>query len=166
MKKVFFIFLLSFLIISGCSKDDQNVEKRVDAKTKIASVNYPLHYFAQRIGGNHIEAIFPLPTDVDPAYWQPDAAAIARFQQTDIILLNGAGYAKWIDKVSLPASRMINTSDGFRNHYIELEEGMTHSHGPDGAHVHRGYAFTTWLNLKLAVEQAGVVKERLIQVHP
>jgi len=166
MKYMLIIFLLSFFIFSACKKDDQTIQKKDDAKLTILSVNYPLHYFAQRIGGSQIEAILPLPADGDPAYWKPDEAGISIFQQADIILLNGAGYAKWIDKVSLPTSKMINTSDGIKDSYIEMEEGMTHSHGPEGEHVHRGYAFTTWLNVKFAIEQATAVKTRLIQVLP
>ena len=38
----------------------------------------------------------------DPAFWKPDDAAIARFQTADLILRNGAGYAKWMKTVSLP----------------------------------------------------------------
>jgi zinc transport system substrate-binding protein len=166
MKNLFFFFLFSFFILSACKKEDQINQKTDDAKLTVVSVNYPLHYFAQRIGGNQIEAIFPISTNVDPAYWQPDAAAISVFQQADVILLNGAGYAKWIDKVSLPTSKMVNTSEGFKNKYIEMVEGMTHSHGPEGEHVHKGYAFTTWLNMKLAVDQASVVKTHLVQILP
>jgi len=166
MKKFFFVFLLSFFILSACKKEDESVKKAEDSKPKIASVNYPLHYFAWRIGGDQVEAIFSVPTDVDPAYWQPNAAAISIFQQADVIFLNGAGYAKWIDKVSLHTSRMINTSDRFQNQYIELVEGVTHSHGPDGDHVHKGYAFTTWLNIKLAIEHAEIINEQLAQRIP
>jgi zinc transport system substrate-binding protein len=61
---------------------------------------------------------------------------------------------------------MINTSDGFQNQYIELVEGMTHSHGPEGDHVHRGYAFTTWLDFKLAIEQATAIKTLMNHVLP
>jgi len=166
MKKYFVIFLLSFVIFLACKKEDQSVEKVEDSKPKVTSVNYPLHYFAQRIGGNQIDVIFPIPTDIDPAYWQPDAAAISIFQKADVIFLNGAGYAKWIDKVSLPTSRMIITSDGFQSQYIELVEGMTHSHGPDGDHVHKGFAFTTWLNIKLAIKQAENIKDQFVQKLP
>jgi zinc transport system substrate-binding protein len=153
-------------MLMACKKEEQSENKAEDSKPKIASVNYPLHYFAQRIGGDQIKVIFPLPADVDPAYWQPNVAAISLFQQADVIFLNGVGYAKWIDKVSLPTSRMINTSDGYKKKYIELVEGMTHSHGPEGDHVHKGYAFTTWLNIKLAIEQATMIKEHLVRIIP
>jgi zinc transport system substrate-binding protein len=166
MNKYFVIFLMSFFILLACSKDEKDVEKTEKGKTTVVSVNYPLHYFGQRIGGNQVEALYPIAPDGDPAYWNPDQEGISVFQQADVILLNGAGYAKWIDKVSLPTSKMINTSEGLKESYIELQEGMTHSHGPEGDHVHRGYAFTTWLDLKFAIEQAAVVKSRLSQLLP
>ncbi len=44
-------------------------------------VNYPLKYFAERIGGEHVKVEFPAPTDVDPAYWNPDLAAISAYPE-------------------------------------------------------------------------------------
>ena len=40
-------------------------------------VNYPLQYFAERIGGGHVDVRFPAPPDQDPAFWNPsdDTAA-------------------------------------------------------------------------------------------
>jgi zinc transport system substrate-binding protein len=166
MKQIFVIFLLSFFIFVGCKNDETSIQKKERSKLKVLSVNYPLHYFAQRIGGNHIDAIFPISTDGDPAYWKPDEASIGIYQQADLIILNGAGYAKWINKVSLPASKMFDTSKNYKERLIELDEGMTHSHGPEGEHVHKGYAFTTWLNLKLAIEQASAIADRLNQLLP
>ena len=68
-------------------------------------VNYPLQYFAQRIAGEHAEVVLPVPPDVDPAFWMPDVATIAAYQRADLILLNGAQYAQWLTKVSLPQFR-------------------------------------------------------------
>ncbi|KPK50972.1 MAG: hypothetical protein AMJ63_13415, partial [Myxococcales bacterium SG8_38_1] len=67
----------------------------------VYAVNYPLQYFAQRIAGEFAEVVMPVPPDMDPAFWQPDAAIIGDFQRADLILLNGAGYAKWVSRVSL-----------------------------------------------------------------
>ncbi len=82
-------------------------------KITVYVVNYPLQYFAERIGGEHVKVVFPAPANVDPAYWMPDVKTISDYQQADLILLNGAGYAKWVNKVSLPRLRMVNTSAGF-----------------------------------------------------
>ena len=124
---------------------------------KIYVVNYPLKYFAERIGGEHVRVEFPAPSDVDPAYWIPNLADIAAFQKADIILLNGAGYAKWVAKVSLPRSKIVNTSSKFKAQYITTKEVLTHSHGAAGEHAHEALAFTTWLDFELAARQAEAI---------
>ena len=165
MKKLI-VVLLSTLTFFACSekKEDQSVsESKIK---KIASVNYPLHFFVTQIGGGKIDAIYPIPAGVDPAYWEPTAEDIILYQEADLILLNGAGYAKWVDKVSLPPSKMINTSLPFQNKYIGQEEGQSHSHGPEVEHEHKGFAFTTWLNFRNAKIQAEEIKEALIKLMP
>jgi zinc transport system substrate-binding protein len=129
-------------------------------------VNYPLKYFAERIGGDQVKVVFPAPAGVDPAYWSPDIAEISAYQKADLILLNGAGYAKWVDKVSLPRSRMVNTSRQFKDQYITTKEIMTHSHGAEGEHAHESLAFTTWLDLALAARQAEAIAAAMSQKRP
>jgi len=137
-----------------------------DQELKIYSVNYPLAYFAERLAGDQAQVEFPAPTDVDPAFWMPDANTVRAYQSADLILLNGAGYAHWVDKVSLPASRLVNTSRNFADQYIETTSGISHSHGPGGAHSHSGTAFTTWLDLDQAARQAEAVAQAIARKRP
>jgi zinc transport system substrate-binding protein len=129
-------------------------------------VNYPLKYFAERIGGDHVEAVLPAPTDSDPAYWTPDIVTIGAYQQADLILLNGAGYAKWVAKTSLPYSKVVDTSKTFRGRYIQTKKIMTHSHGAKGKHAHESLAFTTWLDLELAARQAEAILAAMVRKRP
>ena len=129
-------------------------------------VNYPLKYFAERIAGDHVRVVFPAPPDCDPAYWVPDVKTIGAYQKADLILLNGANYAKWVRKVSLPRSRMVDTSAKFKDRYITAEEAVTHSHGAKGAHAHESLAFTTWLDFDLASKQAKAVAKALGRKRP
>jgi zinc transport system substrate-binding protein len=129
-------------------------------------VNYPLQYFAQRIGGELVSVEFPGPVDEDPAFWSPDAATVSAYQQADRILLNGAGYAHWVQRVTLPASKLIDTSAGFRERYVKTEDSMTHAHGPGGEHTHGEVAFTTWLDPILAIEQADAIRQSFADVRP
>jgi zinc transport system substrate-binding protein len=133
---------------------------------RIYTVNYPLQYFAQRIAGEHAEVMLPTPADVDPAFWQPDIETILAYQRADLVLLNGAGYARWVDNVSLPPSRLVNTSAGFSDKYIDIEATTTHSHGPGGDHSHSGTAFTTWLDFNQAIQQAGMIRDALLRKRP
>jgi zinc transport system substrate-binding protein len=109
---------------------------------------------------------FPAPPDGDPAFWSPDAADIAAYQGADLILLNGAGYAKWTERVSLPLSKVVNTSEGIADRYLVVDDAVTHSHGPGGEHSHGETAFTTWLDPTLATEQAAAILEALAAVLP
>jgi len=129
-------------------------------------VNYPLKYFAERIGGPHVKVSFPVPSGQDPAYWVPGTAVIGQYQQADLILLNGAGYAKWVRKVSLPRSKTVDTSLQVKGRYITAKEVTTHSHGPEGKHAHEALAFTTWLDFDLAAAQAEAVCRALISKRP
>ena len=135
-------------------------------KLTVYSVNYPLAYFAERIGGEYVEAVSPVPHDVDPAFWEPTAKDIAAFQQADVILLNGAGYARWLKRASLPRRKLVNTSAAFKNDYISVTGAATHQHGPGGDHSHAGTAFTTWLDFNQAIQQAKAVQFALEKRRP
>lgn len=123
-------------------------------KLTVYTVNYPLHYFAARIGGEFVEVYFPAPVDDDPAFWQPGAQHISDFQGADLILLNGADYAKWVSKVSLSKRKLVNTSLAFQSTLIHTSSAVTHSHGKGEQHSHDGVAFTTWLDFQQADQQA------------
>ena len=133
---------------------------------RVYTVNYPLAYFAERIGGDHVEVIFPAPPDIDPAFWTPDDTTIGGYQNADLIILNGAGYAKWTEKVSLPMLRTIDSSRSFSNELISVKTEVTHSHGPEGDHSHGGTAFTTWLDLSMAARQAEAIFKALLRKLP
>jgi zinc transport system substrate-binding protein len=148
--------LLLAVMFVGCKKDDQPSAK--DGKTIFAS-NYPLAYFAERISGRAIRCP---EFDGDPVFWEPTIGDIAMMQQTDLILINGATYEKWLNKISLPKEKIVNTSAPFKGHYNSTENVTTHNHGPTGAHSHAGTAFTTWLDFTQAARQAEAVKDSLV----
>ena len=137
-----------------------------EGKLVVYTVNYPLQYFAERIAAGHAEVILPAPAGVDPAFWQPDAATVLAYQQADLVLLNGAGYAKWLSRVSLPRRKQVDTSAAFRDRYLRVSQDVTHSHGREGDHSHSGVAFTTWLDFSLAAEQARAVAAALARLRP
>src|SRR5688572_561215 len=130
-------------------------------RLQVHVANYPLAYFTERIGSTEVDVIFSAPADEDPAFWQPTDAQIATMQQADLIVLNGATYSKWAEKVSLPQSKVLDTAAAFKGKFIEVKESVTHSHGKAGEHSHAGTAFTTWLDFQQAVQQASAICEAL-----
>ena len=133
---------------------------------RVATVNYPLAYFAERIGSAAVTVRFPAPREVDPAFWNPDAASVLAYQMADLILLNGAGYARWVGRASLPRRKLVDTSRAFRERLLKIEDAATHAHGPSGAHAHTGTAFVTWLDPMQAIEQARAIKDAFTRARP
>ena len=167
--------LLLFLLVVGageiasCSPTSQSSSPEsslVQEKPTVYVTNYPLQYFAERIAGDGAIVQYPVPADIDPAFWNPGADTIAQLQTGDLIFINGATYEKWLETVSLPLSKLVDTSESFRDNYIEIENAVTHSHGPEGEHAHTGIAFTTWLNFDHAIAQADAIRAALSQMRP
>jgi zinc transport system substrate-binding protein len=164
-----FLGTASAIFALGCSADDSARTQHPEQNTRspvIYSVNYPLAYFATRIAGEDASVIFPAPPNIDPADWNPTPDEIAAFQTADLILLNGPGHTRWVERASLPSRKMLDASASFRGRLIELQDEINHMHGPEGTHVHARTARTTWLDPLLAIEQARAITEALIQIRP
>jgi zinc transport system substrate-binding protein len=158
--------VISLLIsLAACGGNGPETTEPVADETPnrlvVFTVNYPLAYFAERIGGDEVEVVFPAPPNEDPAFWSPDAESIAAYQGADLILLNGAGYAKWVERATMPPSKLVDSTSGAADRLLELTGTVTHSHGPEGDHEHQGWAFTTWLDPTLAIEQARAIAAAL-----
>jgi zinc transport system substrate-binding protein len=163
------LIMMVVTVLGACSESQPPDDRSQTPDTgplSVYAVNYPLQYFGERIGGELVEVIFPAPRDVDPAYWSPEPETVAEYQSADLILLNGAGYARWVERASLPRARMIDTSAAFRDDTIPLEDSVTHAHGPEGAHEHGALAFTTWLDPLLAIVQARAIADAFVAARP
>ena len=119
----------------------------------VVPVNYPLAYFAERLGGEAVDVRYPVPEGADPAFWEPSLSEIGSIQEADVIALNGAGFAQWTARVSLPRSATVNTTRALEDRYIRTEE-VTHSHGDGDEHSHEAIASHTWLDFAVAADQA------------
>jgi len=166
MNKTNTYFVQKVILFSSLLFTLNNVNAVEENPLNIYAVNYPIKFFAETIAGQSAQVTLPMPTDIDPAFWSPQAEDIVGLQKADMILLNGANYAKWLPKVSLSIFKLVNTSAEFRDAYITLSEAMTHNHGSGGKHSHTGTAFTTWLDLSLAEKQAKSVFKALSRKQP
>lgn len=147
-----FAVLLSLSVVSTAAAQD---------RPTIITVNYALQHFAERLTGDAADVVFPVPQGVDPSFWRPSIGDISTIQSADLILLNGAGFATWIDRVSLPRSKAVNTTADIEDQFIRTES-ITHSHGEGEEHSHEGTASYTFLDPMLAIAQAEAVADAII----
>jgi zinc transport system substrate-binding protein len=163
------VLVVGMLALAGCDRGGPPAGSpgaSAKALPVVYVANYPLDYFARRIGGDAVTVVFPMTESGDPAFWQPSLEVITAYQKADLILLNGANYSGWVNKVALPGSRTVDTSAAFATAFITSGETVTHNHGPQGAHSHAALAFTTWLDPQLALKQAAQVAAALTRLRP
>ncbi|WP_218017743.1 metal ABC transporter substrate-binding protein [Formosa haliotis] len=161
-----FIMSISFFSCKQEKKSEETSTTQHMHTPVVYVTNYPLYYFANRIGGLAIELHFPASELSEPAMWTPETDTIAAMQQADFVFINGATYEKWLMNTSLPDDIIINTGASFENQLLGNGEVFTHSHGDEKAHTHTGTAYTTWLNLEFANAQALAIKNALTEKFP
>ncbi len=153
------------LLIGACEQKPAAHETAKPATTGSVYVTfYPLQYWAERIAGEHVDVVNPCPADADPAHWTPSDAVLEEYQtKADLIIINGASFEHWLGHVSLPEDRIVDTAAAFKDEFIELKDGVTHSHGPGGEHTHVGIDGHTWLNPQNAIRQAQAIEQALAE---
>jgi zinc transport system substrate-binding protein len=151
------------LALAGCSGEPAEVRKpRSDTgQLVVFATSYPLAYFAERIGGDAVDVLFPVPAGVDPAHWNADPETIAQAQAADLLLRHGAGDPAWLDLASLHRERVLDTTADVREQLL-TRESVSHQHGPEGDHSHGELAGTTWLDPTLAGAQAEALTDALV----
>lgn len=148
--------LLSALVIASFAASAVAQER-----PQIVVVNDALRYLAERIVGQEADVLFPVPEGVDPSFWRPSIADISLIQSADLVLLNGASFATWVDRVSLQRSKVVNTSAQVKDQLI-VTESITHRHGDGGEHSHEGVASYLWLDPTLAKAQAKAIAAAVV----
>lgn len=170
MKNWFSIAVMSLsLCAAGCGRDNDTPRASTDTgptRPVILTDAYPTLFLVERIGADRVHAVLPLPEGADPIFWMPDDAAIRMYQDADLIVLNGAGFAKWVDKVSLPEARVVKAADALPDPLIRYEHAVEHSHGPSGDHAHEGIDGHTWLDPVNAAAQADRIRAGMVEAFP
>ena len=148
-------------LLTGCDIDGARSQQAKDTTPYIVVVNNPLLYFAQQLIGDGVDVRLLAPVDTDPASWQPTVENVLQIQGAELLLLNGAAYSGWLNKVSISSNKLVVTSEAAKDQWIALDRQVTHSHGPEGEHGHGSYAFTTWMDMSLAQLQAKTIAQAL-----
>jgi zinc transport system substrate-binding protein len=160
---------LAAAVAVSCAKAPRKVAPatgHVERPRVVWATTYPLAYFAERIGGDHVKVVCPVPPDEDPQFWRPDRETVLEMQGAALILMNGAGLEKWTETAFLPLTRTVETARPLKSDLIKLEHVVTHSHGPAGKHSHKGLDGYTWVDPINAIAQAREVAKAMGRAFP
>jgi zinc transport system substrate-binding protein len=166
-------------LVTGCGKPSAstgtNATNSADTtgSPRVFAANYALASFAEAIGGDMITVQSPTTDGAAATSFRPTPEQIIAIQDCQLILLNGADFSSWVSKASLPGSRTVRTANAFRDQWLESnhthDHDHDHQHGPDGDgvdHHHAHWAAYTWLDPRLAKEQAQIVGNSLARALP
>ena len=157
------LIIAACALLLGCSERETTTNSGVP---RVYTTFYPTTYFAERIGGDRVEVVCPVPDDEDPIFWMPGPETIDDYQQADLIVINGAHFERWVDKVSLPQSKVVDTAGPLAGEFLKYESAVTHSHGTGGQHSHEGVDGHTWLDPANARTQADEIRKALSLLVP
>ena len=155
--------LLPVALLTSCQPDP--IPSAPLTPNTVYTTFYPTTDWTRQIVGSQLEVVCPLPEDADAIYWQPSPEIIAAYQGAALVVVNGAEFEKWVEKVSLPRGRTVDTARGFEKEFVTYES-VTHSHGPEGEHTHEGIDGHTWVDPLLAARQAEAILAALVKHFP
>lgn len=174
MKKTIAIFVtvtLLLTLLAGCGKQQGKLSE--GGKLSVYVSFYPLYDFAQKVGGDRVEVVNLVPIGMEPHDWEPAAMDIARLEEADILVYNGAGLEHWVDSV-LPtlqnqdlivveAAQGIALREGYEGH-AEHEDESEHEDEPE--HEEEQVDPHTWLDPQNAKKQMQNIQLAFAQADP
>lgn len=165
--------MATFLVataLTGCGSRSEPAQpeqatSETQAKTMVVT-SLVLKEFAETVADSAIQISLLTPADTPARLWRPKVADIRRLQSADRILLQGAGYEPWKDRITVAQSRIVESSARYPDQLIEIPDFVTHQHGPEGAHSHPGIVWSTWLDPELLASQLQQVTAACIELRP
>jgi len=99
-----------------------------ESALKILAVETFLAEIAQNIAGDRAKVEALIPVDTDPHAFQPTPQDVAKISDSNVLILNGAGFEEWADSV-------LQNAGGERS-VIEASVGLTMREAAEGEVVH------------------------------
>lgn len=157
--------VVSFLGCSGSSEPKQDGGVEREGKPTVVVTNSVVENVVQKLCEDRVSIVRIFSKD-DSANWRPGADDVAKLQAADLILLSGANYEPWAAQLSLPRSRLVNTSDDYKDQLVVVGDSVAHQHGPNGRETGTDVAWATWLDPELAVLQVRAIEDAVCKLLP
>lgn len=140
MKKLIFIFfmIIPFLIVSACSSAQETNDGRIQIYTTV----YPLQYFAERIGGEHVNVQTVYPPGTDEHTFDPSQKDMMKIADSDLFFYIGYGLEGFATRAESALAnqnvKMFAIGEeleiGHEAHHEESIEDDGHNHGDVDPH--------------------------------
>jgi zinc transport system substrate-binding protein len=151
IKKI--VGLISFIALiigtAACgntSSTDSQSNKEEKEQLTIYTTLYPLTFFAEEIGGDHVKVKSILPPGANAHNYEPTTDQMVKIAQSDAFIYVGAGMEHYAEKISEAVKsedvKIIEASNGIElinsDHDHDHEGEEAHDHEGEEAHDHEG----------------------------
>lgn len=157
--------LLSLCLIYGCTRpEDQSPtnEPAIEAARISVCVSIPPQaFFVERIGGERVSVVVLVGPGQSPATYEPTPSQIAQLDSADVYFRIGVPFEDALlsrVRSSMPGKNIVDLREGIQLRQISERGGHGHSHGREDPH--------TWLDPRLAAEQARTIQRELARLDP
>lgn len=168
LKKIITCALAGIMTLSlvGCSKGNEKVLED-NGKVNVVASFYAMEEFAKEIGKDKVNVYTVIPDGVEPHDFEPKAKDLAKIEEADVLVLNGAGMEHWSEDVVKAVNNkkleIVDTSkdcDLIKIDDKDNEEDHDHDHD----HEHLDVDPHLWLGLDAAQKQCENIKDALVKV--
>lgn len=140
MNKIILLFLAAVLALfmAACGNNSDRIQSKQENKDglTIYTTVYPLTYFTERIGGEHVNVASIYPTGANEHTFEPTQRDMMKLADADLFFYIGLGLEGFVDKASQTLSgenvEMVATADELTDE--ELESGTIHEEEEHGDH--------------------------------
>lgn len=181
MKKLLSLLLLSIvaLVLAACGDDKKETAsntKEADDSLSIYTTVYPLQYFAERIGGEHVEVSSIYPPGANEHTFEPTQKDMMTLADADLFFYIGLGLEGFVEKAKTTLAhehvKLISTADNVSEELLHISTGHVHADGEDD-HDHEHEEEDSheidshvWLSPVISKDLAAVIKNELIKAMP
>ena len=150
---------------------NQQIALNDNPKLQVISSFYPLHEFAQHVGGDTVDATLLVPIGVEPHDWEPTIKDVQKMQQSDLIIINGIGFEDWVDSLEennfqgeiVDTSNNISIKSSIEEHEEEHEEEHIGSNGDPHIWLNPVYAKIQVQNIATAFSNSDPANQQYYQ---
>lgn len=176
MKKTLSIFLIAILALFtvACNADDQvNQDKSNKDVLSIYTTVYPLTYFAERIGGSHVEVNSIYPPGSNEHSFDPTQKDMMNLADADLFFYVGLGLEGFVENAQKTLKNenveLIETAANVSEEKLDVSTSVAHEHEAeeeDHDHAHGDIDPHVWLSPIISQDLALSIKDALVKTQP
>lgn len=178
MKKMIslIVFALTAVVLAACGSDDPKSTASSSDKVSVYTTVYPLQYFAEQIGGEHVEVSSIYPPGTNEHTFEPTQQDMMQLADSDLFFYIGLGLEGFVNNAEKTLANehvsMIETTKNIdeeklhvstaTHEHDEHDEHDEHAHEADG-HDHGNVDPHVWLSPVISQDLALVIKDELVK---